>query len=105
MDFSDFVRPAARGGVVLVIPANDFPGIEDVHARSALWAAVMAGVPVVRPTGHGNSVVIDAAGRTIATATSLHGPAVLVADVPISALANKREPQHQAAAIPAADHR
>ena len=52
-----------------------------MHHRSAVWSAVMAGVPVVRSNGHGISAVYDAAGRVVATANSLDGPVVLVADV------------------------
>jgi apolipoprotein N-acyltransferase len=89
LDFNDLVRPVARAGGVLAVPANDWMGVEQLHHRSSVWPAVMAGVPVVRSVGHGISAVFDAAGRVRAQANSFHGPVVLVADVPISRRAPK----------------
>lgn len=82
-NFNDLVRPVARAGGVLAIPANDWKQIADLHYRSAVWPAVMAGVSVIRATGHGISVAYDPAGRLLGKACSLTGPAVLVADLPI----------------------
>jgi apolipoprotein N-acyltransferase len=83
LDFNDLVRPVARVGGVLAMPANDWKGEEDLHHRSSVWPAVMTGVPMVRSVGHGISAVFDAAGHVRAQANSFHGPVVLVADVPI----------------------
>jgi metal-dependent amidase/aminoacylase/carboxypeptidase family protein/predicted amidohydrolase len=80
LDYSDLVRPVARAGGVLAVPAHDWDEIFEMHHRSA----VRAGVPVVRSAGHGISAVYDAAGRVVARANSLDGPCALVADVPIS---------------------
>jgi apolipoprotein N-acyltransferase len=82
LDYPDLVRPVSRTGGVLAVPANDWPEIVQMHHRSAVWSAVMAGVPVIRSTGHGISAVYDAAGRVLARANSLNGPVVLVTDVP-----------------------
>ena len=90
LDFNDLVRPVSRAGGVLAVPANDWQGTEELHHRSTVWATVMAGVPVVRSSGHGISSVYDAAGRVLARANSFDGPVVLVADVPISKLAGGR---------------
>lgn len=87
LDYSDLVRPVGRAGGVLAVPVHDWDEIFEMHHRSAVWAAVMAGVPVVRSSGHGISAVYDAAGRVIARANSKTGPVVLVADAPISQLA------------------
>jgi apolipoprotein N-acyltransferase len=84
-NFNDLVRPVARTGGVLAIPANDWKEIEQLHSPSAVWVAVMTGVPLVRSTGHGRSVVFDAAGRLVAMASSFDGPVTLVADVPLAA--------------------
>ena len=81
LDYPDLVRPVGRAGGVLAVPADDWKEITGMHHRSAVWSAVMAGVPVVRSNGHGISAVYDAAGRVVATANSLDGPVVLVADV------------------------
>jgi apolipoprotein N-acyltransferase len=84
LDFNDLIRPVARRGGVLAVPANDWTGpVEQLHHQSSAWAVVMAGVPLVRSTGHGISSVYDAAGRVLAQANSFDGPVALVADVPI----------------------
>jgi apolipoprotein N-acyltransferase len=82
LDYSDLVRSVARAGGVLTVPANDWKEIFAMHHRSAVWSAVMTGVPVVRSAGHGISAVYNAAGRVVAQANSLDGPVALVADVP-----------------------
>jgi apolipoprotein N-acyltransferase len=69
-NFNDLIRPVARAGGVLAIPANDWKEIEQLHSPSAIWVAVMTGVPLIRSTGHGRSVVFDAAGRLVAMAES-----------------------------------
>jgi apolipoprotein N-acyltransferase len=84
-NFNDLVRPVARAGGLLAIPANDWKEIEQLHSPSVVWVAVMTGVPLIRSTGHGRSVVFDAAGRLVAMASSFDGPVELVADVPIGA--------------------
>jgi hypothetical protein len=55
-NFNDLVRPVARAGGVLAIPANDWKEIEQLHSPSLIWVAVMTGVPLIRSTGHGRSV-------------------------------------------------
>jgi predicted amidohydrolase len=80
-DYADLVRPVARSGGVLAVPANDWAVIVDMHHRSAVWSAVRAGVPLVRSSGHGISSVRDAAGRVVSQANSCEGPVVLVADI------------------------
>lgn len=84
-NFNDLVRPVARAGGVLAIPANDWKEIGQLHSPSLIWVAVMTGVPLIRPTGHGRSVS-DAAGRLMAMASSLDGPVALVTDMPICAV-------------------
>jgi predicted amidohydrolase len=81
LDYPDLIRPVSRAGGVLAVPVDDWKEITAMHHRSAVWSAVMAGVPVVRSAGHGISSVYDSAGRVVATADSLDGPVVLVADV------------------------
>jgi apolipoprotein N-acyltransferase len=100
MDFNDLVRPVARAGGLLAIPSNDYKGIEELHSPSAVWVAVMTGVPLVRSTGHGRSVVFDAAGRLVAMASSFDGPVALVADVPIGARHRATRPLAESARQP-----
>lgn len=82
-DYADLIRPVARAGGVLAVPANDWAEAAEMHHRSAVWTPVMAGVPVVRSAGHGTSAIYDAAGRVLARASSFDGPVALMADVPI----------------------
>jgi predicted amidohydrolase len=82
LDWSDTARSARRAGAVLAVPANDwFGGFEVLHHKTAVWAPVIAGVPVVRAAGHGISAIYDGAGRVLAQQSSAEGPVVLVADV------------------------
>lgn len=85
LDYGDLIATARRVGGVLNVPANDWPVFERMHHRTAVWAAAMSGVPILRSTGHGTSSVYDGAGRVLASQSSLVGPVVLVADVPLAA--------------------
>lgn len=85
LDYPDLVAPVRGAGGLLAVPANDwFGGFEELHHRTAIWAATRTGVTVVRATGHGISSVIDGAGRTLARCSSRGGPVVLVVDAPIA---------------------
>ncbi len=84
LDYADLLRPVSRVGGLLVVPANDWPGLEMLHHRTAVWSAVAARVPIVRATGHGISAIYDASGRVLAQACSLDGPVMVVADVPLT---------------------
>ena len=85
LDYADVVRVARKVGGVLHAPSNDWPIFEHMHHRTAVWAAAMSGVSVLRSTGHGISSVRDGAGRVLAAQSSLSGPVVLVVDVPLAA--------------------
>jgi len=82
LDYSDTARSARRAGALLAAPSNDwFGGFEVLHHKSAVWAAVMSGVPIVRATGQGISSIYDSAGHVLKQQNSAGGPVVLVADV------------------------
>jgi predicted amidohydrolase len=82
LDYSDTARSARGAGVLLAVPSNDwFGGFEVLHHKTAVWAAVMGGVPIVRATGHGISSIYDSAGPVTKQQSSADGPVVLVADV------------------------
>lgn len=83
-DYGDLVPTVRRVGGVLSVPANDWPVFEHLHHRAAVWSAAISGAPVVRSTGHGISAVYDGAGRVLASQSSLEGPVVLIADVPLA---------------------
>jgi hypothetical protein len=85
LDYPDLIAPVRGARGILCVPANDWlDGFEEMHDRTAVWAAVATGVTVVRATGHGISSIRDGAGRLLARASSAHGPVVLVADVPVA---------------------
>jgi predicted amidohydrolase len=82
LDYSDTAGSARRAGTLLAVPANDwFGGFEVLHHRTAVWAPVIAGVPVVRAAGQGISSIYDSAGHVLQQQSSAGGPVVLVADV------------------------
>lgn len=82
LDYADTARSARTAGAVLAAPSNDWHGsFALLHHRSAVWTAVIGGVPIVRATGHGISAIYDAAGRVVAQQTSADGPVVLIGDV------------------------
>lgn len=84
LDYGDLIAPVRRAGGVLCVPSNDwFGGFEELHHRTAVWAAVCTGATVVRATGHGISAIFDGAGRVLARASSEAGPVVLVVDAPV----------------------
>lgn len=82
-DYNDLIKPVSRAGGILAVPSNDWPDIEELHCRSAVWTAVMSGVSLIRSTGHGTSAAFEPTGRVITHKSSRHGPVVLVADLPI----------------------
>jgi predicted amidohydrolase len=84
LDYMDLIDTARRVGGVLNAPSNDWPVFEHMHHRTAVWAAAVSGVPVLRSTGHGISSVYDGAGRVLASQSSLAGPVVLIAEVPLA---------------------
>jgi|GEM_PF-5335267 len=84
LDYADVIDVAKRAGGVLNVPANDWPIFERMHHRTAVWAAAMSGVPILRATGHGISSVYDGAGRVLASQSSLTGPVTLVVDIPLA---------------------
>jgi predicted amidohydrolase len=83
LDYGDLVKPVARAGGILAVPSNDWPDIEEIHHRTAVWSVVLSGVSLIRSTGHGTSAAFDATGRVISHKSSRYGPVVLVADLPV----------------------
>jgi predicted amidohydrolase len=84
LDYGDLVPPVRRAGGMLCAPSNDWlDGFEELHHRTAVWAAACTGATVVRATGHGVSAVFDGTGRVLARASSQSGPVVLIVDAPV----------------------
>jgi predicted amidohydrolase len=83
LDYSDVARRVRQRGGLLAVPANDWPAFRELHHRTAVWAAVLGGAPVVRATGHGICAIFDGAGRLTARRSMEEGPGALIGDVRI----------------------
>lgn len=86
MDFPFFIRQAGRAGAdVLLVPANDWEKIKDVHFRMAVFRAVENGVSLVRATKSGVSGAVDPYGRLLAATDHFSPDArAMVAQVPVA---------------------
>ncbi|MFY7067782.1 apolipoprotein N-acyltransferase [Nocardiopsis changdeensis] len=67
-DFPGTVRQAgAAGADILLVGANTWEGIKEMHARNAVFRAVENGVSLVRQASRGRANAVDPLGRTLAT--------------------------------------
>lgn len=65
-DFPEVLRQAGAADVdLMVVPANDWYEVRDIHADMATVRAVENGMAVVRQTGSGVSLVADSHGRQL----------------------------------------
>lgn len=55
------------GADLLVLPSDDWDAIHDLHAAMVTLRAIEYGVPILRPTINGRSLLLDGRGRTIAS--------------------------------------
>jgi apolipoprotein N-acyltransferase len=68
LDFPALVAQAARArGGLLLVPANDWPGIARLHAEKAVVRAVENGISIFRQSGHGIATAVDPLGRVVAS--------------------------------------
>jgi predicted amidohydrolase len=65
-DFPPLIRQASKQGATLLLaPSADWPEITAMHANMALLRAVENGIPLVRPTSGGRTLISDGAGVVI----------------------------------------
>ena len=65
-DFPDLVRQAGRSGAdLLILPANEWKAIKNIHFQMHVFRAIENGVPVVRGAASGLSAAIDPWGRVL----------------------------------------
>ena len=66
---ADFPATVAQAGAqdveLLIIPANDWYAIRDIHAGMSVFRAIENGTAIFRQTSNGVSLAADAYGRTI----------------------------------------
>jgi apolipoprotein N-acyltransferase len=68
-DFPEFIRQAAQGSAdLLIVPANDWKAIKDIHFQMAAFRAIENGVPLVRAASSGLSSAFDPWGRVLGLA-------------------------------------
>jgi apolipoprotein N-acyltransferase len=84
-DFPELMRQAGRGGAdLLVVPANEWRKIKDVHAQMAAFRAIENGVSLLRPAASGISSAVDPWGRVLGMSDHFSGgDRTLTAQVPI----------------------
>jgi apolipoprotein N-acyltransferase len=61
-DFPSLIRQAG-GADLLLVPANDWEPVAELHSRIAIFRAIENGISLVRPTGNGTSLAVDYLGR------------------------------------------
>jgi apolipoprotein N-acyltransferase len=84
-DFPSYIRQATQNRAgILLLPINDWRGIEDIHLWMAAFRAVENGIPVIRANSIGISAIVDPFGRVLArTDHSSPDAPVMVAQVPL----------------------
>ncbi|MBI3166628.1 MAG: carbon-nitrogen hydrolase family protein [Chloroflexi bacterium] len=75
-DFPNIVKQAGAQNVdLLIVPAQDWLGVRDIHAGMATFRAVENGLTVFRQTGQGVSLVSDTYGKVLNRVDSFEEPA------------------------------
>ena len=84
-DFPDFIRQAGRADAdLLIVPANDWKSIKDIHVRMHVFRAIENGVPIVRAAASGLSVAVDPWGRVLSMSDFYAaGDRTMTAQVPV----------------------
>jgi apolipoprotein N-acyltransferase len=85
-DFPEFMRQTGQGGAdLVVVPANEWRKVKDVHAQMAVFRAIENGVSLLRPAASGISTAVDPWGRVLAMSDHFSaGDRTLTAQVPIA---------------------
>jgi apolipoprotein N-acyltransferase len=81
-DFPEFIRQAGLGAAdLLIVPANEWREIKEVHAHMAAFRAIENGVTLVRPAASGLSTVVDPWGRILGISDYFAGDSTMTAQV------------------------
>lgn len=84
-DFPGFIRQAVgRDADLLIVPANEWREIKDLHMQMAVFRAIENGVSLVRPAASGISSAVDPWGRVLGVADYFAaGDRTLTVQVPV----------------------
>lgn len=84
-DFPALIRQAGQARAdILLVPSNDWQPIHTMHARAATFRAIENGVALVRATGNGLAIAVDALGQELAVADYYATDKLtMIADVPV----------------------
>lgn len=84
-DFPEFMRQTGQGGAdLVVVPANEWRKIKDVHAQMAVFRAIENGVAILRPAASGVSSAVDPWGRVLGMSDHFSaGDRTMIAQIPI----------------------
>jgi apolipoprotein N-acyltransferase len=75
-DFPHIVKQAGAQNVdLLIVPAQDWLGVRDIHAGMATFRAVENGLTIFRQTGQGVSLVSDPYGKVLSRMDSFEDTA------------------------------
>jgi apolipoprotein N-acyltransferase len=87
-DFPEFIRQAGqRSAGLLIVPANEWREIKDIHVHMAAFRAIENGVSLVRPAASGTSSAFDPWGRVLGVADFFApGDRTLIVQVPIGGI-------------------
>ena len=84
-DFPEFMRQVGQGGAdLVVVPANEWREVKDVHVQMAVFRAIENGVSLVRPAASGLSSAVDPWGRILGMSDHFSaGDGTMTAQVPV----------------------
>jgi apolipoprotein N-acyltransferase len=87
-DFPEFIRQAGRSlADLLIVPANEWKEIKQIHAQMAAFRAIENGVALVRPAASGISSAVDPWGRVLGMADYFaSGDRTLTVQVPMGGI-------------------
>ena len=88
LDWVPYPRQAGLAQVgLMLVPSDDWLAVENDHANSAVYRAIENGFSMIRPSGKGVSLVVDALGRELARGEYYSTDRLtIVAEVPMQAL-------------------
>lgn len=83
-DHSGMLRQLGGAHDLLLLPSDDWPAIEWLHAAMVRIRAIEQGIAIARPTINGRSVAYDARGRVVAELPAGSSGTILAAQLPLA---------------------